>query len=275
MNIDPNTAIGTGLAILGSKDILNRMLGPTAEYIGDEAKTLVEKANVNLGEIFRKAAKKLGPKMDESGAVNARVFKQVWQEGAFIEDALAAEYFGGLLAAARSPDGKDDRALSLISTVRDLSVFDLRLHFLLYTLVRQLFLGREFSVAVQEDRVRAGICVPFRVYVKAMGITNEPSAMELLAHSLITLTKHELVDHRFAMGTADKLTPFCREASETGIVMIPSFFGAELFFFAHGYGEQRLDQFLNPELDFDSEIELEIEDGTIPLKPEPGPEGTG
>ncbi len=269
MEIDPNTALGGGLAILASKEILNQMLGPTAEYIGEEAKHLVEKASNNLGQIFQKATKKLGSKLNESGVVNPRVFKQVWQEGAFIEDALAAEYFGGLLAAARSPDGKDDRALSLISTVRDLSVYDLKLHFLIYTLIRQMFVGKSFSVTVQEDRVSTGLCIPFRVYLKAMGLKNDPSAMELLGHSIITLTKQELIDHRFAMGNADRLKSYCKEATEAGIVVIPSFFGAELFFYAHGHAESRLDHFLYPELAFDSEYELDIEEGTIPLKPEP------
>jgi hypothetical protein len=42
------------------------------------------------------------------------VFKQIWDEGRFIEDELAVEYFGGLLASARPPDGKDDRILPFL-----------------------------------------------------------------------------------------------------------------------------------------------------------------
>ncbi len=262
---DPNTVIGAGLAVLATKDSLNRLLGPTADYIGEEAKGLVEKANVNLSAIFTNAAKKLGGKIHDDGAVNPRVFKRVWEEGLVTEDALAAEYFGGLLASARSPDGKDDRVLSLLSTVRDLSVFDLRLHYLVYSLIRNTFLGQPFNVAVQEDRVRSGLYIPFRIYTAALEQPNEAAAQELAAHSLITLIKHELIDHRFTMGPPEKLIQYCAEASEPGIVVIPSFFGAELYLWAHGNSGSRIDQFLEKELEFISDIEMTIEDGVLPL----------
>ena len=109
--VDSSTMVGTGIALLASKDLLNKVLGPTADYVGEEVKHLVERANVNLGTIFKSAERKLGSKVDSPGAVNPRVFKQIWDEGRFIEDELAAEYFGGLLASSRSPDGKNELGL--------------------------------------------------------------------------------------------------------------------------------------------------------------------
>ena len=41
--VDPNALIGGGLAALASKDLLTKLLGPTADYIGGEIKDLVEK----------------------------------------------------------------------------------------------------------------------------------------------------------------------------------------------------------------------------------------
>ena len=35
--------IGTGLAILGSRDIINKILGPTADYLGDWLLTFAKK----------------------------------------------------------------------------------------------------------------------------------------------------------------------------------------------------------------------------------------
>lgn len=35
--------IGTGLAIIGGKELIVKVAGPTADYIGNEAKILVEK----------------------------------------------------------------------------------------------------------------------------------------------------------------------------------------------------------------------------------------
>ncbi len=105
-SIEPNTVVGAGLLALASKDTLNRLLGPTADYIGGEIRGLAEKCNINLGCIVRRAVKKLGRKIDEPGAVNSRVLRQVWSEGRFIEDELVAEYFGGLLASSRSASGQ-------------------------------------------------------------------------------------------------------------------------------------------------------------------------
>ena len=73
--IDPGTAIGGGLAILASKDILLKILGPTADYVGGKTKGLVEKADINLNAIFSIALRKLGDRADAPGQVNPRVLK--------------------------------------------------------------------------------------------------------------------------------------------------------------------------------------------------------
>lgn len=263
--IDTNTIVGAGMAVLASKDLINKVLGPTADYIGEEIKHLVQKSNANLSVIFTCATRKLGQKIDHPGSVNPRVFKQIWDEGRFIEDELAAEYFGGLLASARSPDGKDDRILSVLSTVRDLSVFDLRLHYLIYVSIRRLFVGRSFSVAVQEDRVQAGIFIPFDVYCQVLGLKNGPSAQELAAHSLITLIKHEMIDHRFSMGPPEKIKQYCIKADRPGIIVIPSFFGAELFLWAHGYSDRHINELLSTDIEFPIQAGIVVPEGAIPM----------
>lgn len=45
--MEPVAAVGIGLGILGTKDLLVKIFGPTAEYVGAEMKGLVEKCNVN------------------------------------------------------------------------------------------------------------------------------------------------------------------------------------------------------------------------------------
>ena len=226
---------------------------------------MVQSANVNLGAIFTSAERKLGQKVDHPGSVNPRVFKQIWDEGRFIEDELAAEYFGGLLASARSPDGKDDRVLSLLATVRDLSVFDLRLHYLIYVSIRRLFVGRTFSVAVQEDRIQAGVFIPFDVYYQVLGLKNDQAAQELAAHSLITLIKHEMIDHRFSMGPPEKIRQYCLQANRPGIIAIPSFFGAELFLWAHGYSDRHINELLSVDIEFPTEAGIEVPEGALPM----------
>jgi hypothetical protein len=74
---DPVTTVGAGLVVLGSKDLLGKLLGPAADYIGGEIKGFVEKCNINIDNIFSKATNKLGPKLNDPGVVNPRVLKHV------------------------------------------------------------------------------------------------------------------------------------------------------------------------------------------------------
>lgn len=59
--------------------ILNKLLGPTADYIGGEARGLVEKCNINLDRIFSIAVKRLGNKIAEPGLVSPRVLRGYWR----------------------------------------------------------------------------------------------------------------------------------------------------------------------------------------------------
>lgn len=128
----------TGITVVGglfaSKDILLKLLGPTADYLGDCGRHLVQKGHDNLSNILRVTCAKLGSEINRPGQVNPRVFKNVFDEGRFIEDAFSAEYFGGITAAARTPDGKDDSALPWVALVKSLSSLQIRLHFTVYSL---------------------------------------------------------------------------------------------------------------------------------------------
>jgi hypothetical protein len=55
---EPITTIG-GAAVVAylSKDGVSKLLGPTAEYLGGEMKSLVEKSKQNITSVFKKAEK--------------------------------------------------------------------------------------------------------------------------------------------------------------------------------------------------------------------------
>lgn len=104
---------GTGLAILGSAlggaKLVEKLLGPTAEYIGSGIQSWTEHRVKNVSDIFRNAQEKLGDRIDQPGAIPPRVLKEVLNEGSFCCDPLTAEYFRGVLASSRSPVSRDDR----------------------------------------------------------------------------------------------------------------------------------------------------------------------
>jgi hypothetical protein len=57
--------------------LLNKMLGPTADYVGNGAKSLVEKSINNVNAVFNKSVRRLGDEMDEPGEVPPKVLKSV------------------------------------------------------------------------------------------------------------------------------------------------------------------------------------------------------
>lgn len=143
--MDISTGLTVAASLFASKEMLLKLLGPTADYLGECGRDWVQKGHENLGNVLRVTVEKLGSKIDKPGQVNLRVFKSVFDEGRFVEDAFSAEYFGGITAAARTVDGKDDSALPWMALVKSLSSLQIRLHFTIYSLFAGLPTDRKES----------------------------------------------------------------------------------------------------------------------------------
>src|SRR5439155_6797881 len=120
------------------------------------------------GCIFRKASEKLGPGIDAPGAVPPRVLKEVLDEGSFCDDELTAEYFGGILASGRSPNGRDDRAASYLRLTAELSTYQIRFHYIAYTLFRRLFESSNLRPTFAEDLAKMQLSLPYELLDIAM-----------------------------------------------------------------------------------------------------------
>lgn len=245
--MDLATAVGTGAAVLGSKELLGKLLGPTADYLGGEIKNFAQKCNVNLDNIFRKATRKLGSKLDQPGGVNPRVLKHVVDEGRFCEDELTAEYYGGILASARTPEGRDDRGVALLAVVKDLSVYQLRFHFLAYWLVNQHFRGQQHNLADVHELLKLEMYVPASVYLVAMAFSPSEDMPAILMHTLSGLNKHKLIGDN-SSGPADVLQKQCKYIQNSGIIFSPTLPGAELFLWAVGVQGASGTELLNVEV---------------------------
>ncbi len=136
---------GTGLTILGTgiggAKVLEKLLGPTADYLGEGMREWTEHRVNNVRRILKKAADRLGDKMERPGRVPPKVLKEVLDDGSFCDDELAAEYYGGILASGRTETGRDDRAATYIKLTSQLSTYQIRFHFLVYTVLRRKFSG--------------------------------------------------------------------------------------------------------------------------------------
>jgi hypothetical protein len=239
------------LAIKGwiGKEVIEKLLGPTAAYLGDQVKGLAEKCNINVGNIFKRAARIAGSRLDEPGAVNPRILRGVVNEGAFIEDEVGSEYFGGILASSRTPDGKDDRGVAFVALIRDLSSYQLKLHFLVYRCVRAFFRGEQLRVGVPTDRARMRVFIPLETFAAEIGVSEDdvPSVLDDAVHGL---GRAGLIDPQFLYGKAEYLESAWPEATGPGLLLIPSVYGAQLFMWGHGLGYLPVVRFLDRSIEF-------------------------
>lgn len=279
--VDPNTLVGAGLAAIASKDILVKVLGPTADYLGGEIKGIVEKCNINIGDIFIKAYRKLGNKAEEPGAVNPRVLKNVFDDGKYCEDDLTKEYFAGVLASSKTENGTDDRGVTNAKLISNLSSYQIRTHYIFYALLRKAFLPYNSVIFPGTDRYMMFIYIPTEIYFEIMGIKkdfpNHNDRINILSHSMNGLRRNDLIEDNFTYGGPEffkqekikyRFGPdfAIREniLSDHGITFQPTPGGMELYLWAHGMGQITHFQFLDSNLELETIQEINLPD-TIDL----------
>ncbi|WP_440999814.1 hypothetical protein [Fodinibius sp. SL11] len=254
--------LGTGLAVFGSAKLVEKLLGPTVEYMGEGLKDLAEKRVNNVKRIFNVAHKQLGERIDEDGRVPPRVLKGVLEEGSFVEDELSAQYFGGVLAASRSKFKNDDRGTSFISLITKLSSYQLHLHFILYNLLRKEFLDKRLNIASQEHRRKLRLYIDLFSLENSFNISSSQQFETILQHSAFGLNRETLIED-FAFGKPKDLLSYYSEPEKTDIknrsfVFTPSAFGVELFLWAHGEANTALDWFLSRTVELECYKDIEL-----------------
>lgn len=248
---------GTGLAILGGsalgKEVVGKMLGPTADYVGDGVRNWTERRTENVQRVFRKAHNRLPPgELERPGAVPPRVLKQILDEGQFAEDEVTAEYLGGILASSRTEGTRDDRAASIAATIGRLSTYAIRTHYVLYQAANRLLTGTgiDFRTSAGDTRV----FVSTGEYAAAMAFTVEEleDFMGIVSHAFLSLDREDLLGPGWVMGSEDHLRSRVAnlEFSGPGLVFRPSQNGIVLFVAGHGIREEPLPRFTDPDADF-------------------------
>jgi len=253
-SVDGLTTLGAGLAVLGSKELMTKLLGPTAEYIGGELKNLVERCNANLNNVFRIALKKLGDRANESGAVSPRILKHVVDEGRFCEDPVMAEYLGGVLASSKSEVSRDDRGVTFLNLIGTLSSYQLRTHCLIYTAMvrRGSPVHQDTSNWYESDSIT--LLVPESAYIAAMEYGDDESHDDIAHHAFLGLETKGLSER----GTAAVYPPKGHEIEEPFRFVWPTRYGFELFLWGLGLGRKKAESFFDLPTDMPLPIECEI-----------------
>ena len=251
----------TGLTILagavGSAQLVVKILGPTAAYVGDGLKHWTERGVTNVGRIFTNAGKRLGSKIESEGSVPPKVLKEILSHGSFCDDELTAEYFGGVLASSRTGIARDDRGAAFTALIGGLSSYQVRAHYYFYSLVKILFDGDSRNVNTPEGRRDLEVFIPFESYEKALEFSPDESSVIILNHIMFGLAKEGLIEQSFRIGA--NVAP-----GSHGIVFQPSALGTELYLWAHGRGDLHVVDFLRKEVSVSSDIKMVLHPGFKP-----------
>jgi hypothetical protein len=247
--VEPITTVGLGAvgAYLG-KDGIQKLLGPTADYLGQGLRDFTQRRAETIGKVFQNAESKLGEKLEHPGEVPPKVLKAVMDEGSFSNDSLAVEYLGGILASSRTDSGRDDRGARIAKTMDGLSTYQLRTHYLIYSTIRALFAGKGLTISL-EGRAKMRIFIPLSSYVSAMDFSGAelPQINSLLSHIFFGLHGDNLIESDFQYGPKESMVKLFSGAIESGIVCQPSALGAELFLWAFGHADKSLEYLFCPE----------------------------
>lgn len=239
---DPVTTIGLGaVAAYIGKDGLEKLLGPTASYLGDGLRDFTQRRAQAIGSIFKSAQAKLGNRVDAPGEVPPKVLRLILNEGSYASAPLEVEYFGGILASARTEGGRDDRGARLAKAVDTLSTYQLRTHYLIYATVRALFADRGIPFSM-ENRSKMKIFISIQDYIAGMEFDphEDKQLIQILNHVFFGLHADNLIEDIWQYGPREHMVKLWPAAPSDGIIFQPSALGAELFLAAHGCADKPL-----------------------------------
>ena len=78
------------------------------------------------------------------------------------------------------------------------------------------------------------IYIPISVYLEAMQFSESEDASAILIHSVEGLVRSGMVEANFHYGSQEYLAKSFSAATEPGLIMAPSVFGAEVFLWGQG-----------------------------------------
>jgi len=255
--------LGTALTltICSTNPLIIKVLGPTADYIGEGVKAFTEKRVQNLKRILNRASEKLDKQKISTGAVPPRVLKHILDDGSYVDNDLAAEYFSGVLAASKSDRSRDDRALTILKLLSSMSNYEIRLHYILYSTVRETFLSFDkFNVSEEDQSNKYGLFFPMGPFIDSFIIEQGEDINPILEHALPGLATRNLIGKGYMYGGKDFIKRRYPSVAKDGIIAFPSLLGAQLFLAAHGYLNISANKLC------DSSLELGLWDEIKPLK---------
>ena len=246
-------------AFLGSKEVLGKLLGPTAEYFGGGLKDYTVIGVGNLKCLFRSAVDKLGTRIDQQGAVPPRVFRAVLENGYFVNDQLTLEYFGGVLASSRTSIARDDRGTSFCHLLESLSAYEIRAHYVLYSCFIEAMQNNDANIARVSVRNNLLMYLPQSYFDHLMDFSDSEDSEMLTSHAISGLIGSKLLAGSSWGNPSVIHKNHDISVDQPGIVTRMTTKGIELYYWAHGYGDKHIREFLDGSVDYPSAVGIEID----------------
>jgi hypothetical protein len=248
------------LIICSLSPLILKVLGPTAEYLGEGIKSFTEKRLANLRRIFNRAAEKVDARQALKGAVPPRILKYIVDEASYVDNELAAEYFSGLLAASKSDRPRDDRALTFLKLLTSMSNYEIRLHYILYSSFRETFLSLDdFNVTITNQALKYKVFFPAQQFIESFIIEEGENINHILEHAIIGLANRGLIGS-YCYGDKNFMKQQINCLDHEGIAASPSVLGSQLYLAVHGFQDISANKLC------DSVLELVLWDGIVPVK---------
>jgi hypothetical protein len=250
--VDPLLGAAASEAAKAGGGVLSRLLGPTADEMGTQLQEWYLRKNVE------RVAKRAEAKVNTAakGSIPPRVAAEVFEKAQWADDEFLAEYLSGVLATARTPEGKDDRGVTWTALVGRLSADQLRLHYILYRGCRILGVEKPWnslSEALEDPMVST-----YMDLMTAMDIPLTDEGVARLLEAAYGLHAEGLITDQLVHGSPEFVEKsqwnHTLPRDQGGLLIIGgSTRGASLFLQAHGLGKVWAKAILDPELELDAQ----------------------
>jgi len=213
--------------------LVQKVLGPSADYLGDQLKLFTQKNLENIKNILKKAEEKIDSNTENS-QVSPLIVKDLIFEASFAEDEITQEYYSGLLASARNEDSFDDRGKTISTLIRSLSHYQLLTHHVIYLIVSNPHTARQkFETLDYEPLLKA---------FKVLNSSQEKNSA-VLHHVFSGLEKHNLVK------PIQEMNEQIGSKYASQYYFQPTITGIELFLWANGLGKKNVDYIYSEEFE--------------------------
>lgn len=221
--------IGTGSAALAGKLVYD-VVGPTAKNLGDILRDHQDYRLRNWMKIGA-AAHHIRPDVPADFSVHPRVAQRVIDDSTWLDDDVMQAYAGGILAASRTADGKNDSGAFYVDMLNSMTAVQVSLHHVLYWRVRELLQGG--ADIASSAAMRVALPVSPLLSVLYDDPTDRPIQSSHLREAIAGLAREGLVNSWTITGRTGT-EPGTSYLNDWDLTCDPSTLGIGLFLWAHG-----------------------------------------